>query len=646
MATPLPTDRPATPSITTTVAPSTDGLVPYQDGERAILERVDDLISRMTLEEKVGQMTLVEKNSIRPADITARFIGGLLSGGGGSPSHNTPEDWAAMVNGFQQYALQTRLGIPILYGVDAIHGHAAVKGAVVFPHSVGLGATRDPDLVERIGRATAQEMAATGITWNYAPVVAVPQDIRWGRTYESFSENTDLVSKLAVAYVKGLQHVGGQPNRSHTLTVLATPKHYVGDGGTTWGSPAAADGQRFMLDRGVTEVDEATLRAVHLPPYAAVLDAGAKSIMVSYSSWGGLKMHANRYLLTDVLKGEVGFDGFLVSDWRAIDQIPGDYDHDIVTSINAGLDMIMVPTNYDAFINGLTRAVENGDVKVERVDDAVRRILTAKFELGLFERPFSEEMQLASIGSAEHRELAREAVRKSLVLLKNHANALPLAKDTPTIFVAGQAANDIGILSGGWSIEWQGKIGDTTPGTTILEAVQNTVLDGTTVLYSQSAEYEATIDDAGSPVMADVGIAVVGELPYAEGAGDSPDLALSDQDVALIQRLRDRSKTLVVILISGRPLITTDEIALSDAFVAAWLPGTESQGVTDVLFGDYDFSGKLAFTWPRSVNQLPLDLHNLPATGCDAPLFPFGFGLSVKDRQSFERLNCPPPPGD
>jgi beta-glucosidase len=622
-------------------ATQAEAVLPYQDPGRPLQERVEDLLSRMTLEEKIGQMTLVEKNSIKPTDIADRFIGGLLSGGGGSPSTNTPEAWAVMVNGFQEHALRTRLGIPMIHGVDAIHGHAAVKGAVVYPHFIGLGATRDPELVERIGRATASDMVATGIYWNYAPVVAVPQDIRWGRTYEGFSEDTDLVSELAVAFIRGLQNANGQLGLSHPQAVLATPKHYVGDGGTTPGSSASS-----LLDQGVTEVDEATLRAVHLPPYAAAVDAGARSIMVSYSSWGGLKMHANKYLLTDVLRGELGFDGFLVSDWKGIDQIPGPYHDDIVTSINAGLDMIMVPSNYDAFISGLKKAVSNGAVSHERIDDAVRRILTAKFELGLFERPFSDEGKLGDVGSAEHRQLAREAVRKSLVLLKNDHATLPLAKDTPLIFVAGQAADDIGIASGGWSIEWQGKTGDTTPGTTLLEAIRDTVAEGATVEYDRSGDFDAVKDRDGNAATAGVGIAVVGELPYAEGAGDSGDLALSDQDVALIEQLREKSEALVVILISGRPLIITEQIALADAFVAAWLPGSEGQGVADVLFGDSAFTGKLPYTWPRWVNQLPFDFGDLPSTGRDAPLFPFGFGLSAKDSEAVDIPACPHPAGD
>ena len=594
----------------------------YMDPEAAIQDRVEDLLVRMTLAEKIGQMTLVEKNSIKDKDITDKFIGGLLSGGGGYPSRNTPEGWSEMVNGFQEYALQTRLGIPLIYGVDAVHGHGNLRGATIFPQNIGLGATRDPDLVERIGQTTAVEMAATGIYWNFAPVVAVPQDIRWGRTYEGYSENTELVSKLGAAYIKGLQNVGSSPNLSAPTTVLATAKHFVGDGGTAWGSSDTFIMQQFMLDQGVTDVDEATLRAVHLSPYVAAIDTGAMSIMVSFSSWGGMKMHAQKYLLTDVLKGELDFKGFLVADWQGIDQIPGDYYSDIVTSINAGLDMIMVPYDYDAFINGLTEAVNNGDVPLERIDDAVRRILTVKFQLGLFERPFADESLLPLVRSDEHRELAREAVRKSLVLLKNDNNTLPLAKDTPLIFVAGQGANDIGIQSGGWTIEWQGKSGDITPGTTILEAIRNTVSENTIVLYNRWGEFDRVTDE-----VADVGIVVMGEMPYAEGVGDDEDLTLSEGDIAVIERVREGSKKVVVILISGRPMIVTEHLDQWDVFIAAWLPGTEGQGVADVLFGDYPFTGKLPYTWPRAMDQIPFDFDHMEPTGPEAPLFPFGYGL-------------------
>jgi len=586
----------------------------YKNASLPIEDRVADLLGRMTLEEKIGQMTLAEKGSIVETDIAQRNIGGLLSGGGGYPEPNTPAAWAKMVNGFQEHASQSRLGIPLIYGVDAVHGHNNVYGAVIFPHNVGLGAAGDAELMERIGRATAAEMIATGIYWNYAPAVSVPQDIRWGRTYEGYSENTELVSTLAAAYLRGLQG----DELADPLMVLATPKHFVGDGGTVWGSSATPG---YMIDQGVTDVDEATLRAIHLPPYIAAIEVGAKNIMISYSSWGGNKMHAQEYLIADVLKGELGFEGFIVSDWGAIDQITDDYCEAVVTSIKAGVDMNMVPYDYNRFIDTLTQAVRDGDVPVERIDDAVRRILTVKYELGLFDYPFAKESLLAEVGSEEHRALAREAVSKSLVLLKNDDDTLPLSKEMPRINVAGLGADDTGMQCGGWTIEWQGKKGDITPGTTILEAIQSTVSDSTTIEYNRHAHFEAT---------ADACIAVVGEEPYAEGMGDSDDLALSTADKRLLKRLPDQCDRIVVILISGRPIIVTEQLDEWDAFVAAWLPGTEGQGVADVLFGEQPFSGKLSYTWPRSTDQLPL---NALAESGEEPLFPFGYGLDTNGTQ-------------
>jgi beta-glucosidase len=596
----------------------------YLNSGLPITARVDDLLARMTLAEKIGQMTLVEKNSIVPGDITIKAIGALLSGGGGSPRLNQPAEWLKMVNGYQERAMQTRLAIPLLYGVDAVHGHSNLYGAVLFPHNIGLGATGNVELVREIGRVTAVETAATGIFWNYAPAVSVPQDIRWGRTYEGYSENTELVTALSRAYLAGLQG----DDLTAVDTIIGTPKHFVADGGTAWGSSRT---NSYKIDQGDAQIDEATLRAVHLPPYVAAIDAGARSIMISYSSWNGVKMHAQDYLINAVLKGELGFTGFVVSDWEAIDQINDNYYHAVVAAINAGIDMNMVPAQYGLFIDTLTMAVENGDVPLERIDDAVRRILTVKFELGLFERPFTDDALLQTIGADAHRALARQAVRESLVLLHHDGATLPVRPDAPVIFVAGEAADDVGIQAGGWSIQWQGRAGNITPGTTILDAVKNRVAAATQVNYNRFGNFERINDDGGEPLMADVGIVVVGERPYAEGVGDRADLSLSDGDLDAIERLRARSRKLVVIVISGRPLIITDALPLADALIVAWLPGTEGQGVADVLFGEYEFSGALPYTWPRSMDQLPFDFDNLPASGCSAPLFPLGYGLKTTD---------------
>lgn len=607
---------------------------PYKNPALSVEERVVDLLARMTLDEKIGQMTLVEKGSIANDDITNMYIGGLLSGGGGFPTSNTPEGWLEMVNDFQSYALQTRLAIPLIYGVDAVHGHNNLHGATIFPHNIALGAAGDADLVERICHATALEVIATGIYWNYAPTIAVPQDIRWGRTYEGYGENTDLVTTLGVACVRGLQGENlGDPG-----SVLATPKHFIGDGGTAWGTSTTG---AYMIDQGVTQVDEATLRALYLPPYQAAIENGAMSIMVSYSSWQDTKMHAQQYLITDVLKGELGFQGFVVSDWQAIDQISPNYYSAVVTAINAGIDMNMVPYNYIGFISTLQDAIEAGDISLERIDDAVRRILTVKFEMGLFDLPPVDESQAAVVGSDEHRALAREAVSKSLVLLQNNDNTLPLSKDTPTIFVAGSGSNNIGMQSGGWTIQWQGGSGGITIGTTIRQAIEAAVSENSTVYASAVGNFDEAIDADGNPLIADVGIVVIGETPYAEGVGDRDDLGLTITDRRLIDRIRERSEKLVVILLSGRPLIITDQLRVSDAFVAAWLPGTEGAGITDVLFGDVPFTGKLSYTWPRSMAQLPFDFANLPTEGCDAPLFPYGYGLDTSTQQVLTIEDCP-----
>lgn len=623
-------DATSTPASATLVSeePTVEAetLPAYLNSSLSAEERASDLLARMSLDEKIGQMTQVEKNSIQAGDVSRYFIGSILSGGGGFPTgNNTPEGWASMVDDFQAAALDTPLAIPLIYGVDAVHGHSNLKGATIFPHNIGLGATDDPELIEKIGRATAEEMLATGIPWNFAPVLAVVQDIRWGRTYEAYGENTELVTRLGVAYQRGLQSVG----QDDSIFVLATPKHYIGDGGTIWGTSKT---DNYQLDQGDTQMDETRLRELFLPPYQAAVEAGAQSVMISYSSWNGTKMHGHKYLITDVLKGELGFEGFVVSDWAGIDQVDSDYYTAVVTAINAGVDMNMVPQGYQRYLTVMQQAVEKGDIPMERIDDAVLRILTVKFKLGLFERPFSDPAYLDLVGSEAHRELAREAVAKSLVLLKNDNAVLPLSKETGLVFVAGAFADDIGIQCGGWTIEWQGKAGNITPGTTILQAIEATAAGE--VRFNRFGNFE-------SDQKADVAIVVVGERPYAEGRGDNLNPSLSKNDLELIQRVREQSQRVVVILISGRPLVITEALPYADAFVAAWLPGTEGLGVTDALFGARPFSGKTPFSWPRSAEQLPFDLANLPADGCDAPLFPYGFGLDPALSEPVSLPVCP-----
>lgn len=596
----------------------------YKDATLDREARIDDLLRRMTLAEKVGQMTQPEKNSVPLEDVTTYGLGSVLSGGGGHPTKNTPEEWVKMVSGFHHAALETRLGIPLLYGVDAVHGHNNMHGAVIFPHNIGLGATRDADLVQRVAAITAKEVMATHIQWNFAPAVPVPQDIRWGRTYEGFGDNTELVTELGAAYTRGLQNgADGRLGLDHPHTVLASIKHFVGDGGAQWDTISTypwlphmwnSPTDRWSIDQGVTAGDEANLRAMHLPPYAAAVEAGALNVMASYTSWDGVKMHEHKYLLTDVLKGELGFAGFVVSDFMAINQLEESYYNCVVRSINAGMDMIMVPHDYKLFIKTLTETVVNGDVPEARVDDAVRRILRAKFALGLFERPFAPDSLLDEVGCEAHREVAREAVRKSAVLLKNENDTLPISEETHRILVAGAGADEIGMQCGGWSIDWQGKRGAITPGATMWEGVQEAAGEETAVAYSATGTF------VGTP-KAEIGIVVVGEEPYAEGEGDRADLSLSAEDIAVLERVRPLVEKLVVVLLSGRPLIVTDHIDQWDAFVAAWLPGSEANAIADVLFGEYPFTGKLSFRWPRRMEQIPL------GSGDGEPLFPSGFGL-------------------
>jgi len=613
---------------------------PYKDPSWPVDVRVEDLLSRMTLEEKIGQMTQVENNSISPyylfppSEIAKYFIGSVLSGGNSSGYYSLA-DWTGLAKRYEVEAVKTRLGIPLIFGVDSVHGFGHVNGATIFPQNIGLGATRDPELVRQIGQVTAEEMRAAGIPWNFAPCVAVPQDIRWGRAYEGFSEDTALVTELSSAYIQGFQTVpkGYGSSDGQILYALATPKHYIGDGGTSWGSIHQYMYHQYMLDTGDTQVDEATLRRLFLPPYQAAVNSGAMSVMVSFSSWNGVKMHAQRYLLTDVLKGELGFQGFVVSDWGGINQVNPDYYKAVVTAINAGIDMNMVPYYYQIFIDTMKQAVMNGDITQERIDDAVRRILRAKFMLGLFENPYGDPRLAVTVGSDEHRALARQAVRKSLVLLKNDNNALPIDKNVSTILVAG--INSTGVQAGGWTLDWQGEQRNTLVGTTILEGIQELVGPNSQVLYNSLGQF------ASFSGKAPVGIAIVGEVPYAEGMGDRADLTLYKVDLTVINALRPKVDKLIVVILSGRPLVITDQYQTADAWVAAWLPGSEGAGVADVLFGDYLFFGKLPYTWPRSNDQLPLNINNSAnLTGCAAPLFPFGYGLGSAGSQPIEWLNC------
>lgn len=590
------------------------------------------LVERMTLQEKVGQMTQPDLGSIKDlSDIQTLFLGSVLSGGGSDPkSGNTLSDWSNVYQECQNLALKTRLAIPLLYGVDAVHGHNNVLGAVIFPHNIGLGCTRNPALIQEISQITAKEVRATGIQWTFAPCVAVPRDIRWGRTYEGYSEDPALVASLGRAAVIGLQgkRLAG-PN-----SVVGCAKHFVGDGGTTLGTSR----DEGILDQGDTRIDEATLRAVHMAGYPPAIDAGVATIMPSYSSWNGVKCSGSRYLLTDVLKKELGFEGFLISDYNAIDQLvpptqqqaadlsasaagqvrTPDYKKCIEISINAGMDMVMVTERYREFITLLQELVHEKKVPVSRIDDAVTRILRVKFAHGMMggdSKIMPDKAMQAEFGSPTHRSVARKAVSESVVLLKNEGAILPLKSTHRRIHLTGSGADNLGMQCGGWTIDWQGGLGEITEGgTTILAAVRNAVSEGTSVTCSS---------EGASEQGADLAIVVVGEEPYAEMKGDRTDLTLNSKDATTVSAMKAAGLPVVVVVLSGRPLVLGEVVEEADALVAAWLPGSEGDGIADVLFGKTPFTGKLSFSWPQSMAQV-----SASTTGGNPPLFPFGFGLT------------------
>ena len=592
-----------------TKTPTPTAVIPTATSTSSGCSSTADCLAKMTLDEKIGQMTQANKNALAtPADIRTYYLGSLLSGGGEGPngSGGTATEWANMYDGFQGQALQTRLKIPLLYGVDAVHGHNNVYGAVVFPHHIGMGATRNAALVQQADAVTRDEVLGTGIDWVFAPCLCVPRDDRWGRTYEGYGEDPALVSEMGVASIQGFQGAGLSPS-----TVLATAKHYVADGGTTFGTGDSG----YLIDQGNAQISEAELRSIHLLPYQAAIQNGVGSVMISYSSWNGAKMHGNQYLITTVLMGELGFQGIVISDWAGIDQLPGDYASDVRTAINAGVDMVMVPSDYKTFISTLRTEVTAGRIPMSRIDDAVTRILNAKFALGLFSQPLTDRSYTSQVGSPAHRAVARQAVRESLVLLKDNG-VLPLSKTGAyKIITGGSHIDNLGNQMGGWSISWQGASGNTSVGTTLLQAIQAAVGPSVTI---QNLGTRTKGNYSG-----DVGIVAIGETPYAEGRGDSSTLAVSGSNVAHVTDICSRVTQCVVILFSGRPLIINAQLDQADAFVVAWLPGTEGAGITDVLFGDYGFVGKLPVTWPNAVTQEPINSGD-GQTG----LFPFGFGIT------------------
>ncbi|CBI22347.3 unnamed protein product, partial [Vitis vinifera] len=528
-----------------------------------------------------------------------------------------------MVNEFQKGSLSSRLGIPMIYGIDAVHGHNNVYNATIFPHNVGLGATRDPELVKRIGAATAIEVRATGISYAFAPCIAVCRDPRWGRCYESYSEDPNIVRAMT-EIIPGLQGEipansrKGVPYVNGKDKVAACAKHFVGDGGTTNG-----------INENNTVIDRHGLLSIHMPAYYSSIIKGVATVMVSYSSWNGQKMHANHELVTGFLKNTLQFRGFVISDWQGIDRITSpphaNYTYSVQAGVQAGIDMVMLPFNHTEFIDILTNLVESNFIPMSRIDDAVRRILRVKFSMGLFENPLANLSFVDQLGSQAHRDLAREAVRKSLVLLKNgdetDAPLLPLPKKANKILVAGTHAHDLGYQCGGWTITWQGLSGNNhTTGTTILSAISAAVDPSTEIVFTENPDAEFVKSNNFS-----YAVVVIGEPPYAETAGDSLNLTISEPGPSTITNVCSGVKC-VVVVISGRPVVIQPYLSSIHALVAAWLPGTEGQGVTDVLFGDYGFTGKLPRTWFKTVDQLPM---NSGDPHYD-PLFPIGFGLTTQ----------------
>ncbi|PKU87661.1 Beta-xylosidase/alpha-L-arabinofuranosidase 2 [Dendrobium catenatum] len=596
----------------------------YKDPKQPLNVRIEDLLSRMTLVEKIGQMAQIERKNVSFEVIKNYFIGGVVSEGGSSPAPNaSARVWVDMVNEIQKAALSTRLGIPVIYGIDAVHGHGTVYKATIFPHNIGLGATRDPALVKKIGAATALEVRATGITYAFSPSIAVCRDPRWGRCYESFSEDPKLVQEMT-EIIPGLQgdipknSLKGVPFVAGKTKIAACAKHYVGDGGTYMG-----------INENNTIANFHELLSIHMPPYYNAIIKGVSTVMVSYSSWNGVKMHANHFLLTDFLKNKLRFRGFIISDYEGVDRITTpsgiNYTFSLQTGILAGIDMLMIPYDYPRYFESFLELVHKNVIPMSRINDAVRRILRVKFIMGLFENPFGDYSLANEIGKQEHRDLAREAVRKSLVLLKNGKSysepILPLPKKAKKILVAGSNADNLGYQCGGWTIKWQGLSGNNlTIGTTLLDAIKATVDPSTEVVFSENPDtYFIQGNDFSYAIVA------IGEHSYAETFGDNLNLTIAEPGPNTIKNVCEHIKC-VVVVISGRPVVIKPYVNMIDAVVAAWLPGTEGRGITDVLFGDYGFTGKLPKTWFKSVDQLPMNFGDAYYD----PLYPFGFGLTTE----------------
>ena len=583
------------------------------------------ILNNMTLEQKVGHVIMPEINSVTPEEVKKYQFGTILNGGGGFPNQNknsSVQDWKNLSKKYYDASpVIDGLKVPILWGTDAVHGHNNVIGATIFPHNIGLGATRNELLVRKIGNAVAKEVASTGIIWTFAPTVAVPKNDLWGRTYEGFSENTDLVSSLGKSFIIGLQ--GESESFLDEDHILATVKHFVGDGGTNNG-----------IDQGNTIIDEFLLKEVHAKPYYDAINECALSIMASFNSWNGKKMHGNKYLLTEVLKSQMGFNGFIVGDWNGHGQIPGCEDNNCPDALISGVDIYMVPTEWESLYFNTLEQVRNGVIPIERLNDAVQRILIVKEHLGLFNQRVPHSYNKNFLGSKEHIALAREAVRESIVLLKNHNNNLPMNPNKKYLIV-GEMSQQIENQMGGWTITWQGKSwegvnlsNEDFPNTqSIFDSLSNFIIqNGGSVEYSKDGSYKNKPDTV---------IFVYGETPYAEGEGDIVNLNFSKNNRNLLRKMRmfqNNNISVVSLFISGRPLIVDNEIKYSDSFVSIWLPGTAVEGINDVIFSNkdgsinYDFKGKLSFSWPSKTSNNPLNEKDEDYL----PLYKYGYGLTYK----------------
>ena len=585
---------------------------------------VNKIISNMTLEQKVGQIIMPEINSITPEEAKIFFLGTILNGGGGYPNqikNSSIQDWKNLSKSYYEASPEVNgIKIPILWGTDAVHGHNNVIGATIFPHNIALGATRNEKLIKKIGSAVAKEVSSTGIIWTFAPTIAVPQNDLWGRTYEGYSENPDLVTQLGKNFILGLQGEGEDFLAKDF--VLATAKHFLGDGGTKDG-----------IDQGDTIVDEITLKNVHGMPYYAAIDSCAITIMASFNSWNGLKAHGNEYLLTDVLKNQMEFDGLIVGDWNGHGQVDGCEDNNCPEAFNSGVDIFMVPQDWEALYWNTLDQVKEGIISVERLDDAVSRILSVKKHLGLFDGRVPHNYDQNYVGDSSHKLLARQAVRESLVLLKNE-NMLPM-NPNKNFLIIGEQSKNIENQMGGWTITWQGKTWEGTeitnsdfPDTdsiyqSLSKHIQNT---GGNVEYSKDGSYKTKPDYV---------IMVYGETPYAEGFGDIDSLNFSQINSKIIEKMSKLSNEdipIVSLFLSGRPLVVDKELSLSDAFVSIWLPGTSVEGINDVIFTEnnninYDFAGKLPFSWPSKKSSNPLNIGDQEYF----PLYEYGYGLTYKN---------------